>query len=529
MRGKRLVNQIKKNGFLILSLLVYTLLAFYFFRFYRYQINPDGICYISIAQKYLQGNFSFAVNGYWNPLISWLLVPFLLLKIKALIGVKILLLIVGAVTLFGIHTLAKKLRINSKIQALVLIFIVPLILSFAFHSITPDLLTVCVVVFYLRIVLDNNYIHQKKWALLAGFVGALAYFAKTYNFYFILVHFLLVNAVLYFLKYKTPLKRKKLLLSFISGFSIFLILSGSWIFLLNQKYNKLMVGTSGTYNYAVLGPHSKGHPTHYKGFLRPPNPKALCAWEDPSYLEVKGWSPFDSTNNFNHQLTLIQKNIQSLPFLFSLNLLTLIMGLGITLSSIKRGILKYHREFLLLGAIFLYPLGYLLIRIEFRFLWLLPVLMAILWGSFLSFLWQKKPPVKFFTPLLLGALISCLLIYPYKFFQNEDYRFRHKDIYILSQKLKKYNIEGRVATDQRGWPTVLYLSYHLKTKYFGEASSEALSNEKLLIQELKKFNIDYFFVSKQNHFEILEKYKQIAQENEFPFKIYKINNRSKSQ
>ncbi|MHC4720172.1 MAG: hypothetical protein ACYSYT_06835, partial [Planctomycetota bacterium] len=50
---------------------------------YRYQINPDGISYISVAQKYLAGDFAGAINGYWGPLYSWLLMPFLYFGIEA--------------------------------------------------------------------------------------------------------------------------------------------------------------------------------------------------------------------------------------------------------------------------------------------------------------------------------------------------------------------------------------------------------------------------------------------------------------
>src|SRR5687768_6759202 len=40
---------------------------------WRYQMNPDGVSYLSIASKYLAGHFGDAVNAYWSPLYSWLL------------------------------------------------------------------------------------------------------------------------------------------------------------------------------------------------------------------------------------------------------------------------------------------------------------------------------------------------------------------------------------------------------------------------------------------------------------------------
>src|SRR5215831_15431337 len=39
----------------------------------RYNIEPDRISYLDIADKYLQRDWTAAVNAYWSPLYSWLL------------------------------------------------------------------------------------------------------------------------------------------------------------------------------------------------------------------------------------------------------------------------------------------------------------------------------------------------------------------------------------------------------------------------------------------------------------------------
>jgi hypothetical protein len=41
------------------------------------QINPDGVAYLRIAGYYLSGDLGKAVSGYWSPLYSWLLIPWL--------------------------------------------------------------------------------------------------------------------------------------------------------------------------------------------------------------------------------------------------------------------------------------------------------------------------------------------------------------------------------------------------------------------------------------------------------------------
>jgi hypothetical protein len=39
----------------------------------RYSMNPDGMAYLDIAQAYVHGNWSEAINAYWSPLYSFLL------------------------------------------------------------------------------------------------------------------------------------------------------------------------------------------------------------------------------------------------------------------------------------------------------------------------------------------------------------------------------------------------------------------------------------------------------------------------
>ena len=39
----------------------------------RHHMNPDGVSYLDIADRYLQRDWSGAINAYWSPLYSWLL------------------------------------------------------------------------------------------------------------------------------------------------------------------------------------------------------------------------------------------------------------------------------------------------------------------------------------------------------------------------------------------------------------------------------------------------------------------------
>lgn len=82
-----------------LFLFIYLSLGVYLLNYYQYSIGIDGISYVNISKLYLFGDFTNAINGYWGPLFSWMLVPFL--KIfgstpdNALYASKLLSLIIG--------------------------------------------------------------------------------------------------------------------------------------------------------------------------------------------------------------------------------------------------------------------------------------------------------------------------------------------------------------------------------------------------------------------------------------------------
>ena len=50
----------------------------------RFYMAFDGVSYLDMANAYLRGDWHTAINGYWNPLYSWLLgIGFLVLRPSA--------------------------------------------------------------------------------------------------------------------------------------------------------------------------------------------------------------------------------------------------------------------------------------------------------------------------------------------------------------------------------------------------------------------------------------------------------------
>ena len=77
------------------AVVLYLLAAVHLAILSRDQINPDGISYIQVARNCAAGRFDLAVNSYWGPLLSWILVPFVWLGWDLQLVVKVLGVVLG--------------------------------------------------------------------------------------------------------------------------------------------------------------------------------------------------------------------------------------------------------------------------------------------------------------------------------------------------------------------------------------------------------------------------------------------------
>ena len=71
------------------------------------RLNTDAIAYMRIAEYWAAGNFELAVTGYWGPLLSLLMVPFLWLGVDPLISGKLAMLISAIVFFHGSQFLVR--------------------------------------------------------------------------------------------------------------------------------------------------------------------------------------------------------------------------------------------------------------------------------------------------------------------------------------------------------------------------------------------------------------------------------------
>ncbi|MGF7118693.1 hypothetical protein [Methanobacterium oryzae] len=535
------INYYLKSSLSIIPILaLFLILGAFFLKYYQYDlISKDIISIISVAKLYADGDINGAINGYWGPLFSWLLIPFIKFNSSpyfVLYSMKILSLVTGIFTIIGVRLLSYRFEMDEKIRYLILFSMIFIILYFSLRSNPVDLLLTCFVVYYLYFIFSPEYRLNSHYGFICGLLGAAAYLTKSYALTFFIAHFLLFNLFYYFKEQKY---KKIILKNLTFGLAIFLIISGSWSVIISDKYEMLTFGTSGAYNHDAIGPRSVGqHPTEYinQGFIKPPHEGVTSAWYDPTYFNTDSWSwsPFESVEFFKFQLRKIVKNILTLLHIYTLfSYLSLIIIVLYLLLCFKpfNNVINSKEIIYPLFTVLLFPLGYLFIALELRYLWLIYILLMLMGGYILNLILKYNISKIAKAVFSLFFIISFLILPINTLLPINTPANCHngKDFYQWSQIIENnYHLKGNIASngnaDNGNYKRTLHLSYFLGTAYYGFPKKDISNKE--LENELIKYNIDYYFVwGKSNNEALLSKYNEITDGEIQGLRIYSIKNK----
>ena len=498
-----------------LAILVYLITGIYFLKYYEYQINPDGISYILIAEKYVNGDIQNGLNAYWSPLFSWLLIPFISIKTKPLLACKILNFIIGFFTIIGIILLTYRFELEEYLRATIAFAATLPLLWWGFSKISPDLLSIMINIYYFIFIFDKNYINKKYSCIICGILGSVAYLAKAYNFPFFLFNFLLINIIHCIFQKKLA---GQILKKYLCGLIVFTLISLPWIILISQKYKTITFSSTGKYNYAALT--EGGHPMHTQGFIKPFPGSEISVWEDPSLFK------FNMPENhkklvLNNLELLIKRNLNILIKCYNSFSGSSVNVIIIFLTIIYWKNILHDISYLSLVLTFItHPAGYVILHLEDRFVWICGILIIFM-GAYLLNLIKNKNNISII--IILTFFVISFWYYPfYLLNKNID---TGKDFYSLSEAIKKrYNITGNIGSDNGYWAPTLYISYYLKVKYYGETNDKNITYKELN-ENFQKYDIDYYFQWDRTNREIInELSKNYTRINDptLPFFIYKI-------
>jgi hypothetical protein len=472
----------KDKKHLLVAFSIYLVGVILFFNRFQFNINPDAISYFSISKKYFLSHYSEAINGYWGPLYSWIILPSFYLGIEPGVFARLINVIFSFMLLNLIYYYSAILNFDKRTKIISTYFFILPAWFFTFWYVTPDYLLLILTLIYVLILLDENFLSELKITLFSSLIAALMYFTKSYGLIFFLVFQSVVFLIFYLRKKEL---RKKILLNYIISIIFFLMIISPWVYLISNKYGYFTFSTSGKINLLIVNPDLNfHHPPIENGLIAPSDKYSVSAWDDPDVNLYPEWSPFKSMDDFKFFTFNLLKNIAkffAMMFLFSpIGIITLIF--------FRKEFFLDQRILILILAALINGLGYCLIYVENRYIWVSLVLFAML--SFIPIKKLFENILQKRAVILIATFLISLSTIPFILLAFKNYTYDNKAYHYSSFMKQNFDIKGNIASTSN-WGFSLSLAHFLESKYFGEEKKRYFDAE--FLSKLKKFDIDYLF------------------------------------
>jgi hypothetical protein len=361
-----------------LPLLAYAVTWLLFYPRFQHYFIPDGLYYIDSARFLLNGHWADAVNGYWSPLYSWLLLPVYALSKDSVLSLQMVNFCCGWAILIQTRKLLRWLQPNAVLfNTLATAVLAPLLAAWCTLYTTPDPLFLALLLLYSRWCLQKKHLSQPVGTAL---LGLALYFTKSYGFFFFIIHWS-------FFTIFTHTQRRAALRMGIKTLLFFFLGIGVWMALLFTRYQRPVLSTSGAYNHAIMRSGGIIHPCDTGKLIMPRQQFYRSAWNEMTeHINYTNWSLFQNGDTRNLQWRIIKKNtgdiigqLQKTPR-YGLYLLVLLLIAGLVFNT---GADNFFSRYCLF-TIPVFSAGYLLFFTEERYL-IFPSLLACIWLLHLSY------------------------------------------------------------------------------------------------------------------------------------------------
>jgi hypothetical protein len=266
-------------------------------------LNTDGVAYMRLAQYWATGETSLMISGYWGPLFSWIMVPWLWLGMEPLPAARWAMGVSGVWFWLGAVRLAGAAGLEAPWVRAVAWVSIPVIVGWSVEAIVPDLLLGGCVVMASAEWLAKDWGSSRRRQIACGLAWALAYTAKAIA----LPLGMLVLGLGWLLLWRRGEGASGARAWGISS-AVLLLAAAPWIVTLSINYGRPTFSTSAKIAHAVVGPQDRERSHPYGRLFQTPEAGRVTVWEDPSRMEYATWSPFASRAYFEHQCRLVLRN-----------------------------------------------------------------------------------------------------------------------------------------------------------------------------------------------------------------------------
>jgi hypothetical protein len=454
----------------------------------QYNLDSDCVAYLTHANSAANGDFQRSVNGLWSPLNGWFLVPFIQKGMNAWQAAQWLNAFIGMGVLFVLHLLFKQWIFSRKPLA-VATFTLSLILPvLCFYQMFGDLLSMFFLAMYLYLLVRVNqwkFLHTCLAALIAG----IAFYAKAYSVAWFGLHFFLFCTFLYVQKVWSI--RQAMFHLFLAA-SVVLVLILPWSILLYQKYHHFsLTGHAGTLNMSWFINSGKTFREDIQLLIPPVCEGSPSFWEDPYLSQGELSSPFSSGLHF---LKWIRRIVYNIILLFGclseIHVLSwIILILSVHLLYLRRG--KFEPKlWVLISAAITIPLGYLMVALETRYIWLeIPIVMIL--GLFLLDHYIHSR----FKIVFVGLFFMGFLIYPLR--SLDFMKDKNKSLFETAAQLKEQGIQGKMTSNASDAGSMWVIAYLSQSSFYSIEQSEYTLTT--LKEEMTRYKVKYFLQVNENN------------------------------
>jgi len=280
----------------------------------RFEMTPDGFAYVQIARHYANGSLPLAVNSWWGPLLPWLLVPFIWMKMHPIFAARLLSIVFGLGFAAGVSALVRGMT-GGRGWLIALVMGLMASLTMLPRYLSPDMLLACLITWYFVKTMKLLRSDSIGLAAAVGLLGGLAYLTKAYALPFVLFH--LAGTVFFKSLLAGRSVTKASLKQYAAAITVLLLVAAPWILTISIHDGRPTLGSAAKYASAWSGNESLGGMPFTR--LQLPREGRIWTWEDPAetHFPWPTWSASDGVEGLKKQIRVAGANIVSLPALLN--------------------------------------------------------------------------------------------------------------------------------------------------------------------------------------------------------------------
>lgn len=459
--------------------LLFCALFFISYPHYHYFVDPDAVAYLTMAKRAAEGDTLRLVNALWSPLHPAMVAASINLGVDALLAAQLTNALACILVLVSSFSLFRRAKVSALTGIPLLLSLSVFLVYALYKQLFCDLWALGFLIAYLRLINAKDFLQKPPYWLLCGLLAVLATYSKVYSFYFLLLHlpwsFYLLN------KHEGRIFPWK---PYITILAFQIVLLAPWTFLMHQKYGKWNLSMSGALNtsWTLVGHKTLADTIHV--LIPPPYPNSPYTWEDPFLAEGKLHGRFESLamikSQIGHSILASTQFVEAMSQLSAFLFAALLIGAFIIW---KKGGSSFEKILLLAAGIM--PLGYLLLHVEARYIWmLLPIGMII--GALLL---ERSQFILGRKGLLIASWIFALSFVIWPVYDMKTLFHVGADVREEALILKKNGIQGTFSSNDNPSRSGL-LAYWMNENFYTPVSTSVYPDA--LHHDLHKYKVEYF-------------------------------------